>query len=459
MFNLEKFLFKKIEVWIVLLLIIIFLIFTFAFGVIVHQGLKNRVSLGNISIKFLTDPVIRIVSLPDKLLVKILKPNAARIGDFWDKKREFLKEPGFKGQNNLGNYYLLLSRYSIESEQSVIELIDLKNFKIIHKWEPDIDEFNEKILTEGQFKNHLRDKNKKQFIITHPYLSKSAEVVFSNYSQLIKIDKCSKLIWQNQKHVFHHSKESNDNGDYWVPIKLYESKIKNYEKVGNHDALSLVSKNGKIIFEKSLYELFLENNLEHYIQNHITNTSNRRNSDVFHLNDIEPTRFDSKYWKKGDVFLSLRNLSMIILYRPSTNKLIKVLHGPFFNQHDVDVLNDHEISIFNNNYRDFGTLNSEIIKYNFKTGEFTTYFKNSMIENNVFTEFQGVHKILPTGELFLESTTDGRILFFDNKGRLTWQFVNNENDKKELYALGWSRILHTDNDLKKIKKLRESKCQ
>ena len=79
--------------------------------------------------KFLTDPVIRIVSLPDKLLVKILKPNAARIGDFWDKKREFLKEPGFKGQNNLGNYYLLLSRYSIESEQSVIELIDLKNFK------------------------------------------------------------------------------------------------------------------------------------------------------------------------------------------------------------------------------------------------------------------------------------------------------------------------------------------
>ena len=53
MFNLEKFLFKKIEVWIVLLLIIIFLIFTFAFGVIVHQGLKNRVSLGNISIKFL----------------------------------------------------------------------------------------------------------------------------------------------------------------------------------------------------------------------------------------------------------------------------------------------------------------------------------------------------------------------------------------------------------------------
>ena len=57
--------------------------------------------------------------------------------------------------------------------------------------------------------------------------------------------------------------------------------------------------------------------------------------------------FDGKFWKSGDVFLSLRNQSMILLYRPSTNKIIWKGTGPFFRQHDVDVLNDHKISIFN----------------------------------------------------------------------------------------------------------------
>ena len=41
---------------------------------------------------------------------------------------------------------------------------------------------------------------------------------------------------------------------------------------------------------------------------------------------------------------------MIILYRPETNEIIKVITGPFTNQHDVDILSDDEISIFKMHY-------------------------------------------------------------------------------------------------------------
>ena len=41
---------------------------------------------------------------------------------------------------------------------------------------------------------------------------------------------------------------------------------------------------------------------------------------------------------------------LVILYRPSNNKIIKVIRG-FLNQHDVDIIDDRRISIYNNNLR------------------------------------------------------------------------------------------------------------
>ena len=51
--------------------------------------------------------------------------------------------------------------------------------------------------------------------------------------------------------------------------------------------------------------------------------------DPIHLNDIQPVNFNGDYWEKGDVFLSLRNQSMIVLYRPSTNQIVWKTQGPF----------------------------------------------------------------------------------------------------------------------------------
>ena len=154
---------------------------------------------------------------------------------------------------------------------------------------------------------------------------------------------------------------------------------------------------------------------------------------------------------------------MIILYRPEENRIIDIIQGPFLNQHDVDIISDYEISIFNNNLKHYPNkseaFNTEIIIYNFKTKKFSKYFNKSLLKHDVITDYQGVHKILPDGQLFIESTTSGRILFFNNKGKLKWQFVNNDNKKNELYTMGWSRILHSDEDLAKVNYLLRSKCK
>ena len=71
--------------------------------------------------------------------------------------------------------------------------------------------------------------------------------------------------------------------------------------------------------------------------------------DRIHLNDIEPILKDGPFWKKGDVFLSIRDQSMIVLFRPTTNKILNVIQGPFNMQHDIDIISDEEIMFFNNN--------------------------------------------------------------------------------------------------------------
>ena len=134
------------------------------------------------------------------------------------------------------------------------------------------------------------------------------------------------------------------------------------------DAIVKLSSDGEIIFEKSVAQIFIENGLE-YLLFSVGNTS--FNSDPIHLNDIQPVNFDGKFWKKGDVFLSLRLQSMVLLYRPLTNEIIWKGTGPFFHQHDVDILDNQRISIFNNNSKNFADGNfvdehNEVIIYDLR---------------------------------------------------------------------------------------------
>ena len=91
--------------------------------------------------------------------------------------------------------------------------------------------------------------------------------------------------------------------------------------------------------------------------------------DPIHVNDIEPAMSSSEYWNKGDLFLSLRNKNSIVHYRPSENRVINYIKGPFLRQHDVDIISDNEISIFNNNISIHKKI-SEILIYNFENNSF-----------------------------------------------------------------------------------------
>jgi hypothetical protein len=206
-------------------------------------------------------------------------------------------------------------------------------------------------------------------------------LLFQNTSPFRKIDACSNLVFQNTHDTFHHSIETDIDGNIWVPSHIYPQTL-TIEKVGRmtfidkgfaDDAIVKLSPNGEILFEKSVSQIFINNGLEYLL---FSVGDRLFDIDPIHLNDIQPINFDGEFWKKGDIFLSLRHQSMVLLYRPSTNEIIWKGTGTFFHQHDIDILDNHRISIFNNNSKDFvdGDVvdgHNEVIIYDFKTNEYS----------------------------------------------------------------------------------------
>lgn len=449
--------FKKIEIWILYLVILFSIIFAIAFGVLVRQEIEGITKKGNIDISFLTRPAAYIARIPERALKSLLSSDLV-LNDIWTDRRFFWDQDGFDGIPNAKESYLLLSRYDGDKEEGIVELVDLTDFAVLHTWNPDINTFNDMIEQVDEYKYLHRDANNKRSTLGHPKLLEDGELLYLNQT-MVKIDACSNLVFQNTHDAFHHSIETDIDGNIWVPSNIYPQSLP-IEKVGRDiieeggfydEGIVKLSPDGEILFEKSVSQIFIDNGLEYLLY---SVGDMLFDYDPIHLNDIQPINFEGKFWKKGDVFLSLRHQSMILLYRPSTNEIIWKGTGPFFHQHDVDLLDEHRISIFNNNSKNFidGDVvdgHNEIIIYDFRTNKYSSYLKDSLIENDIRTITEGGSQILSNDDLFIEESNYGRTLYFNADGSLRWTHVNLAGDGN-VYRVGWSRILYTEEDIQNV---------
>ena len=106
--------------------------------------------------------------------------------------------------------------------------------------------------------------------------------------------------------------------------------------------------------------------------------------------------------------------------------------GPFFHQHDVDILDDHRISIFDNNAKILEggrTVDgyNRVIIYDFNKDEFSSYLTESLEENDVRTPNQGRSQILINNDLIVEESFYARLHILIMMGP-RWSHVNRANN-------------------------------
>ena len=183
--------FKKIEVWILYLLLIGFIIFLIFFG-----GILRHELLGGNYFPRIQKIVLFTSEIPHNL----------------KKYFQITKDPGYylkiksnkhKGKKGFIRYLskkrgelLLLSRYDGNKSRGVVELIDLNNFSILHSWEPNIKKIHDATdISKEEFKDFKENRSKERFIIIHPLLLENGDLLFNGTSPLIKIDFCDKHLF------------------------------------------------------------------------------------------------------------------------------------------------------------------------------------------------------------------------------------------------------------------------
>src|SRR5207247_1345506 len=113
-----------------------------------------------------------------------------------------------------------------------------------------------------------------------------------------------------------------------------------------------VSPDGRLLSERSVFDVLLANGLRGLL--HMAsgnNPSTMVSGDTLHLNDVEtfPSSMSPGIFQPGDVMISLRNISAIVVFDPHTLRIRFMTIGRTLRQHDPDFVDGNTISVFDNN--------------------------------------------------------------------------------------------------------------
>lgn len=398
-------------------------IIVFATVLCFYSWMIFHVSTGGQALNGIKKPLIKFASFPQKVEEIFNSPEVNNIPVTYTPI-----EPNFTPINEL-NYDLfgLTSFWNDAEKQWDIKMINFKNDSVLYQWQFAKKDYDPYYI-------HFANSPPR-----HMLLLPNKEVVgrLSMSPHLFRIDSNSNFIWLNKELEYHHSLNLDAAGNIWVVASdVYKEKsdIQKYTGglVKNLDGqlisyredylVNIDIQTGEILFKKGIGKILLENDQKGILYG----------ADIYdpsHVNDIQPALSDTKFWKKDDLFVSLRSRSLLLIYRPSTNRIIKIIQGPFISQHDVDILSDHEISIFNNNYisypgkiyeipyMDMDSLNSsQVVVYDFEADSFHVLNQKIFEKYKIRTYYQGLSQILRNGDIFVEEHHSGEYYIVNDTG-------------------------------------------
>jgi hypothetical protein len=262
----------------------------------------------------------------------------------------------------------------------------------------------------------------------------------------------------------HHSIELDQYGNIWTASVSQDGFAANawLQSRVRDDAIANVSPDGHLIDRRSFARIMLDNGLQALL---LGTSGFKLNEDPVHLNQIQVALQDSRYWLRGDLLISARHLSTVFLYRPSTGKILWHQTGPWMNQHSVDFVNDHQISVFDNNviasappqhaFMTPGETN-RLFLFDFNTSQLTQPFAKLLAQARPVTLTGGRARVLPDGGLFIEESNYGRHLRFTSD-RLLWSRVN-DYDERRIGVVSSSRYLTAAEAQGPIQALVARKC-
>ena len=256
---------------------------------------------------------------------------------------------------------------------------------------------------------------------------------------LVRLDKESHVLWAYPSCVHHDIDVTEDGTIYALQEEVVSDKHEGTDSATNSrlaDYLVVLSPEGKLLKEPisirealrdSPYAAFLASLEEPKVQPfrppgstapHVDSDLVR--NDPLHPNCVRVLRpelasaFPS--FKVGNVLLSLRNLSMVVMLDPERGTVVWASRGPWYAQHDAQFLENGHLLIFDNLGSPQGSRvleydpQSQAVPWSY-TGEGATPF---------YTSERGMCQRLPNGNTFIVNSEGGDLIEVTRGKRIVW---------------------------------------
>ncbi|MEL6107924.1 MAG: arylsulfotransferase family protein [Planctomycetota bacterium] len=328
------------------------------------------------------------------------------------------------------HYYLLHYRY-LGQHAGRVYLQNIKTGEVAREWEVplsqihrDLQALKKRLNTDfagGQIPVNLAQKvtNSIDAIeVNAPLLGEDFSIYFNCESLgfVYKLDEQSRIAWKSEE-LSHHSLEADEDGNLWTcSVDLTHPLAR--EHGFREDAALCLSPSGKKLHLHSLSTVFREGGLLKTVFASTPSYEWNYGSDPYHLNDVLPVKSDGTRWNKGDLFLSLRHKSTVLQYRPADRSVVWHQQGPWLAQHDINLIDEQTISVFNNNT----FLLSEKVE-----GAGSNIAVHSLVDGS--TKFLGDGLFVSASEGRQTQTDDGWILV-EETNRGVYHFLDAAGNRK-----------------------------
>lgn len=450
--KLEKLLFRKVEVWLLLLIVVVLFGAMIVFGWMVQHAANGGQRFGSLPKAALT-----IAQTPTTL------KNAIKGEIVFDDHRvvdRFEEPAGFTILSTPADpQYILVSRYDGDIGWSVIELYREGEASPLHRWV-----FNDAEALEFESANPIfsgRPHGPPYTIrMIHPWLSEDGTLtVHAVDGGLYRFDACANPIWVNADYLHHHSLEGGMDGTFWT-IGATRTTIKGqgWDHNLRDDHVLLISADGELLYAKSVLSMLQKAGLLNLIYDY-----DKYQIDPIHLNDVQPVEKDGPNWRRGDIFLSIGHLNMILLYRPSTDEVIWFSQDRIMHQHDVDIIGESRISVFDNRRKTGADGKmmvvgpTEIVAFDLPSKKAKPLYTASLAAADVRAYNQGLIDELPGVGYMIEETNQGRLLKFGEDQALEWVFINKDS-RGATWTMNWSRYIDKEFGDRAAKALKDVTC-